>query len=741
MGIELLSLLRIGLPAALLLGLIGAPLPGAAAEAGPAVEPLRVMVQLDDGSWEARTVHPGPPSELLALTQSSDILDIRPMRVYSQLGASVPPSDPTYPSQWHLTRNQAPRSWRHGDGSGVTVAVIDSGVAPTSDLACHSYVAPFDFRPGGGPFLPSDSNGHGTFVTAVLAECTDNALSGAGTAPGVTVMPIGVLDSSGLTDTFSIYQALYWALDHGADIVNLSLGLSCTDSYPACSDPALNSAISDLVDAGVVIVAAAGNDGSGHLAYPANHPSVVAVGASSYDAQRADYSSFGSGLDLVAPTGDSGDPTNRRGVIHQGVSGDRLAQGTSFSAPQVAGALAILRSAGFSSVAQAWTALLQSADDISSSGYDTATGHGDLRIREALAWGGAGITPPIADAGSQVVGDFTGEGRSDALTYDKRFGRWWALVADGLEFVPDEWTRLSTVTGWSSRLVGDFNGDGRDDLASYHPGTGNWVVSRSTGSGFTNSVWSTFSTKTGWARHVVGDFNNDGRDDIANYHPSNGNWVVSRSTGSDFSNSVWSTFSTKTGWARQLVGDFNGDDRDDIANYHPGSGNWVVSRSTGNGFSSRTWSNFSTKSGWSRQLVGDFNGDDRDDIANYHPGSGNWVLSRSTGSDFSNSVWSTFSTKTGWNTQAAGDFNGDGRDDIANYHPGSGNWVISRSTGGGFTNSVWSTFSTKTGWSAQLVGDFNADDRADVANYHAANGSWVVSRSTGAGFTNRVWHD
>ncbi len=346
--------------------------------------------------------------------------------------------------------------------------------------------------------------------------------------------------------------------------------------------------------------------------------------------------------------------------------------------------------------------------------------------------------PAKAPADLRGIGDFNGNGRSDAFFYDSA-GRWWVDASTGSSFDRELWSQFSTASGWSSHLVGDFNEDGRDDVVSYHPGSGNLVVSRSTTSGFSNSVWSTFSTKSGWGKQLVGDFNGDGRDDVASYHPGSGNWVVSRSTGSGFSNSVWSTFSTKSGWTRQLVGDFNGDGLSDIANYHPGSGNWVVSRSTGSGFSNSVWSNFSTRCGWKSQVVGDFNNDGRDDIANYHPGNGNWVVSRSTGSGFANSVWSTFSTKSGWGQQVVGDFNNDGRDDIANYHPGNGNWVVSRSTGSGFANSVWSTFSTKSGWVRQLVGDFNEDGRADIANLHS-NGNWVVSRSTGSNFSNSVWY-
>ncbi len=419
------------------------------------------------------------------------------------------------------------------------------------------------------------------------------------------------------------------------------------------------------------------------------------------------------------------------GIVYRG-SGMPELVGTYFYADFASGWVRSFRFDGQVRDHYSWSNVLATSL-VSSFGTD---GQGELYV---VSLGGS-VWRIEGRSSERLVGDFTGEGRSDLLM---RRGRHLLAAASSSNGATafQVWTSLSTASGWTTRATGDFNNDGRDDIANYHPGTGNWVVSRSTGSGFSNSVWSTFSTKTGWSRQLVGDFNGDNRDDIANYHPGTGNWVVSRSTGSGFSNSVWSTFSTKTGWSRQLVGDFTGDGRDDIANYHPGTGNWVVSRSTGSGFSNSVWSTFSTKTGWSPQRVGDFNNDGRDDIANYHAGTGNWVVSRSTGSGFSNSVWSTFSTKTGWSRQLVGDFNGDGRDDIANYHPGTGNWVVSRSTGSGFSNSIWSTFSTKAGWTSHFIGDFNADGRDDVANYHPSNGNWVVSRSTGTGFSNSVWSE
>ena len=698
----------------------------------------RVVVQLRDGTWESRSLA-GPIRDLHALMANDpDIVRVGTPLTYRQFASSTP-NDPSYVLQWHLSRNQAVRAWQHGDGSGVTVAVLDAGVAPVNDLACHSYVSPADFV-FGAPGVPADLNGHGTLVTQVIAECTNNSRFGAGTAPGTSIMPVRVLDSSGTTNSFELFDGLLWALDHGADVINLSLGFPCVATYPTCSDPIIDFALQEVSANGVLVVAASGNDGGPLLSYPANHPNTIATGSSGYDGRRAAYSTVGPGLSLVAPTGDQFDPAGNDGVIHQGWSGSlEIADGTSFAAPQVSAALAILMSAG-ASPQGALTAILQGAKDVSPSGFDSATGYGDLRIRDALAWGGNGITPPIEDAALHFVGDANGDGRDDSITYDGVFGRWWVLRSTASGFEAEQWTRYSSVSGWSAHRSGDFNGDGDVDLASFHPSNGTWWISRSTGTRFSTELWADFSTPSGWGPQLVGDFDGDGRDDIANYHGSNGTWWVSRSNGSGLVTGLWADFSTPSGWKSHMVGDFNGDGRDDIASYHPSNGTWWISRSNGTRFSTSLWADFSTASGWSRHLVGDYNGDGRDDIANFHPSNGTWWVSRSNGSRFTTSQWADFSTASGWAPQLTGDFNGDGRDDIANYASSNGTWWVARSNGSRFGTSLWADYSTASGYTAQLVGDFTGDGRDDIANHHSS-GSWVVSRSNGSRFGTTTWFD
>ena len=539
----------------------------------PTTGSTRVMVQLSDGTWEGQTIDAGT-DELQEMIAEESVLAVEPMRIYYESDPPNPPSDPAYPDQWHLHRNQAARGWRYGNGTGVVVAVIDSGIAPISDLDCHEYVAPFDVRSGQAT-VPTDTTGHGTFVTSVIAECTNNEVAGAGTAPGVSIMPVGIMDATGSATTESLYTALEWARENGANVVNLSLGFACSAPHAQCNDPAVDTAISNLVASGVAVVAASGNTSGSFLSYPANHPDVVAVGASGYDGAIASYSTSGAGTSIVAPTGDQNDPSGKRGVLHQGWSGLAFGSGTSFSAPQVSAAIAILLSAGAIDVSVATSAILQSAEDISPSGYDQYTGYGDLRIRNAIAWGGLGITPPIKDAAFHGVGDFNGDASADVVTYDGAFGRWWVQRSNDDGFTPGAWASgFSPATGWTSH-VGDFNGDGKDDIANYYAGNGTWWISKSNGTKFSTSLWASgFSPSTGWTSHV-GDFNGDGKDDIANYYAGIDTWFLSISKTTKFSTTAIGRTGAGPSSETHLIGDFGGDGKDDIASFSHSSW-WVL---------------------------------------------------------------------------------------------------------------------------------------------------------------------
>ena len=192
-------------------------------------------------------------------------------------------------------------------GSGVIVAVLDTGVAyrnwhkyrESPDFTGTHFVAPHDFIAGNR--FPLDRNGHGTLVAGTVAEATNNGLGLTGLAYGATIMPVRVLDASGAGDATTIAAGILYAVRHGAQVINLSLQFSI--GINSGDIPDIISAIHYAWQRGVVVVAAAGNDGESQLAYPARDSEVISVGATTEDRCLAVYSNSGSGIDLVAPGG------------------------------------------------------------------------------------------------------------------------------------------------------------------------------------------------------------------------------------------------------------------------------------------------------------------------------------------------------------------------------------------------------------------------------------------------------
>ncbi len=220
--------------------------------------------------------------------------------------------------QWNMLPTagvNAPEAWANllGDhragGKGVVVAVLDTGVAyrdwntfqRSPDFGRTHFVAPYDFVSNNR--FPLDRNGHGTFVAGIIAESTNNGIGLTGLAYGASIMPVRVLDASGEGDETTIARGIRYAVDHGAQVINLSLEFLPSQVNSSSEIPQIVSAIGYAHRRGVTVVGAAGNDETDQIAYPARAPGVISVGATTRDRCLADYSNGGSGLDIVAPGG------------------------------------------------------------------------------------------------------------------------------------------------------------------------------------------------------------------------------------------------------------------------------------------------------------------------------------------------------------------------------------------------------------------------------------------------------
>lgn len=297
---------------------------------------------------------------------------------------SIDVSNDTYrDKQWALTRLGAETAWKTSTGSGVVVAVIDTGVLAHSELASHLLTGRDFIAPGTSA---TDENGHGTHVAGIITAIAGNRRGIAGLAPKTKILPVRVLDRSGQGDSANVAKGIIWAVDHGAKVINLSLSSTQADS-------AGRAAVAYAISKNVVVVAAAGNDGCPFLfgaprSYPAAYDGVLGVGAITSSGSPSSFSSCGDWVDVAAPG--SGILSTMIGKPHPDLGCPPsycTLSGTSMASPYAAAAAALEIAKLGSGAKQATVrSLIQStADDIGSTGYDTSTGSGVINPRRMLA--------------------------------------------------------------------------------------------------------------------------------------------------------------------------------------------------------------------------------------------------------------------------------------------------------------------------------------------------------------------
>jgi len=302
-------------------------------------------------------------------------------------------------------------------GKGVTVAVLDTGVAYANrgrwrrspDFSPYTFVKGYDFV-AKSPY-PYDRNGHGTFVAATIAEATNNHYGLTGLAFAARIMPVRVLDAQGEGEASTIAEGVYFAVKHHAQVINLSLEFS--PGVTASDIPELIAALNYAHRHRVLVVAAAGNEGHAAIAYPARAPNVVSVGATTEHGCLADYSNDGAGLTLVAPGGGAdadlpGDPNCHpedppgRDVYQVTFSGSSFTkfgmpsgyEGTSMATPHVAATAALIIASGVlgrhPTPAQITARLRATARKLGGGGDQRLYGAGLVDAAAATAAGGPG---------------------------------------------------------------------------------------------------------------------------------------------------------------------------------------------------------------------------------------------------------------------------------------------------------------------------------------------------------------
>jgi len=266
---------------------------------------------------------------------------------------------------WGITRIGADKIWDKSTGSGIKVAVIDTGVDLLhTDLSANISTG-YDFV--NNDASPMDDNGHGTHVAGIIAS-VQNGIGVIGAANAAKVMPVKVLNNQGYGYLSDVAKGIYYAADNGARVINLSLGAP-SDSLT------LKAAVDYAVKKGVVVVAAAGNDGGQTCSYPAAYASVICVVATDTYNKLASFSNIGG--ELAAP-----------GVYNYSTYPGNLYKymsGTSMSTPHVAGSVAVVMSLCKDCTStQVKDILHNTAVDLGVTGKDSIFGYGLVDLVAAV---------------------------------------------------------------------------------------------------------------------------------------------------------------------------------------------------------------------------------------------------------------------------------------------------------------------------------------------------------------------
>jgi subtilisin family serine protease len=349
------------------------------------------------------TAAPGQAAALAAKLRSDpEVSAVVPDVILSATDwpAAGDPSDPYYGgSQTDLPRIGMPAAWPTTIGSrSVVIAILDTGTTVGHpDFVGTNFVDAHDFVHFPERTDAVDDNvqgpnavGHGTHVTGTIAAQANNGIGIAGMAPGVSIMPIKVLDGGGSGSVVQVLDGIDYARMHGANVISMSLGAP-EGLFDGATLAAFQASIDSAYAAGITIVAAAGNDGNGIVEYPCAFAHVICVAATDNSDNHADFSNTNGYVDVSAPGVDI------ESTVPQAVDGTgyHTLSGTSMATPHVAALAGLILSAHPGETPDQVEATIRStAVDLGPAGWDVQFGYGRIDAAAAVNLPPPDLTPP-----------------------------------------------------------------------------------------------------------------------------------------------------------------------------------------------------------------------------------------------------------------------------------------------------------------------------------------------------------